>query len=432
MATAAFQTEGGCNADGKGASIWDVFTARKGRIKHGHNASTACNFYEDYKKDILLAKSLGIPNFRFSISWPRIMPGGTLVNRSGIDYYNRVIDTMLENSITPWVTLYHWDLPQELELKGGWTNRDSIEWFSDYAAVCAKHFGDRVQNWMVMNEPSVFTGAGYFLGIHAPGRRGLANFLKAMHHATLATAAGGRVLREVLPKATIGTTFSCTLIEPLSGSKRDVAAAARIDTLLNRAFIEPVLGMGYPQDSLPVLKKINRYMQPGDNEAMAFDFDFIGLQCYTREIIRASRFTPYIGAALVKAEKRKVKVTDMKWEVYPPALYHMLKQFDAYPQIRQLLVTENGAAFPDNVENGAVNDPLREQYLQEHIAQVLRAKDEGVKVDGYFVWTLTDNFEWAEGYAARFGLIHTNFETQQRIIKQSGYWYRDFLKTHNK
>lgn len=430
VATAAFQIEGSHEADGKGLSIWDVFTAKKGRIKSGHHAIDACDFYNCYKDDVALIRELNIKNFRFSISWARIMPTGQYpVNQAGIDHYNRIIDFLLECGIEPWVTLYHWDLPHALELKGGWTNRESINWLTDYADVCARSFGDRVTNWMVMNEPSVFTGAGYFLGIHAPGRRGIYNYLKAVHHVTLATAAGGRVLRDLVPKGNIGTTFSCTYIEPASGSKRDVAAAKRVDTLLNRAFIEPILGMGYPQEDLPVVRRMNAYMQPGDLEAMAFDFDFIGLQCYTREVVKASFFTPYMGARLISAKKRGIKIlTEMGWEVYPESIYHLLKKFSEYKDIRKILITENGAAFPDIVKDEQVNDTLRTKYIQDHLAQLLRAKEEGVNVQGYFVWSLTDNFEWAEGYHARFGLIHVDFETQKRTIKQSGLWFKKFLE----
>lgn len=429
VSTAAFQIEGGHDADGKGLSIWDVFTAKKGRVKSGHHAMTACNFYGCYEDDIQLINELNIPNFRFSISWSRLLPNGTgEFNQKGIDYYNNLIDHILQRGIEPWVTIYHWDLPHALELKGGWTNRECVAWFTEFATLCAKSFGDRVKNWMVINEPSVFTGAGYFLGIHAPGKRGLSNFFKAVHHVTLATAAGGRVLRELFPHANIGTTFSCTHIEPVSDKKRHIAAAKRVDTLLNRTFIEPIIGLGYPMDDLPVLRKLNRYMHPEDRNNMAFDFDFIGLQCYTREIVRSSMLTPYIGAALVSAEKRKVPlITAMKWEVYPEAMHHILTKFNQYEGIKKIIITENGAAFPDIVENGEVNDTLRTQYIQDHLAQVLKAKDEGVKVDGYFVWSLTDNFEWAEGYHARFGLIHVDFETQQRTIKQSGRWYSQFL-----
>jgi beta-glucosidase len=420
--------EGSHDADGKGLSIWDVFTDKKGNIKGGHHARNACNFYTLYKEDIQLIRSLNIHNFRFSLSWPRLMPTGVHpINQAGIDYYNRLIDHLLECNIDPWVTLYHWDLPQALELRGGWTNRDIVHWFEDYTALCARHFGDRVSNWMVMNEPSVFTGAGYFLGVHAPGKRGLSNYLKAVHHATLATATSARVLRSMLPQANIGTTFSCTHIEPLSNSPRDLAAAKRVDALLNRTFIEPLLGLGYPQNDVPVLKKLDRYILPNDDKDMVFNFDFIGLQCYTREIIKSSFFTPYIHAALVKAERRNVPTTDMKWEVYPPSIYHILKKFAAYPSIPKIIITENGAAFPDTVVAGRVADNQRTQYIQDHLLQVLKAQQEGVPVEGYFVWSLTDNFEWAEGYHPRFGLIYVDYDTQQRIVKQSGQWFGEFL-----
>lgn len=427
VSTAAFQIEGAHDADGKGSSIWDVFTAQKGKIKNNHHAITACDFYNLYQNDINLIRELNIPNFRFSISWSRIMPTGVQpVNQAGIDYYNKIIDSLLEHNIEPWVTLYHWDLPHALELKGGWTNRESVSWFSEYVEICAQYFGDRVKNWMVINEPSVFTGAGYFLGIHAPGKKGITNYLKAMHHVTLATTAGAKILRNKVSKANIGTTFSCTHIEPFSQNQKDVEAAKRVDTLINRTFIEPILGLGYPQDDLPVLKKLNNYILEDDLNNLAFDFDFIGLQCYTREVVKSSLLIPYIGAELISAEKRNVISTEMGWEVYPPALYHVLKKFNDY-KIKKIIITENGAAFPDTVSNGKVYDIKRTHYIQDHLEQILKAKEDGYNVDGYFVWSLTDNFEWAEGYNARFGLIHVDFETQKRTIKHSGLWFGDFL-----
>ncbi|MBZ4033350.1 beta-glucosidase [Flavobacterium sp. 17A] len=428
VSTAAFQIEGAHDSDGKGSSIWDVFTSQKGKIKNGHHALTACDFYNTYQDDINLINELNIPNFRFSISWPRIMPTGVHpINQAGIDYYNKIIDSLLASGIEPWITLYHWDLPHALEVKGGWTNRESVSWFSDYVEVCIQYFGDRVKNWMVINEPSVFTGAGYFLGIHAPGRKGITNYLKAMHHVTLATAAGAKIIRERIPNANIGTTFSCTHIEPATDSAKDIEAAKRVDTLLNRTFIEPILGMGYPQKDLSVLKKLNNYIAPEDLDNLAFDFDFIGLQCYTREVVKSSILTPYIGAELVSAEKRNVISTDMGWEVYPPAMYHILKKFNEYDNIKKIIITENGAAFPDIVKNGKVHDIKRTHFIQDNLEQILKAKNDGLNVDGYFVWSLTDNFEWAEGYNARFGLIHVDFETQKRTIKNSGLWFKDFL-----
>ncbi len=429
VATAAFQIEGAYDHEGKGQSIWDVFSAKKGNILNGHKPGDACDFYNRYEADIDLIKQLNIPNFRFSISWSRVFPEGIgSVNQAGIDYYNRVIDYCIKRGVTPWVTLYHWDLPHALELKGGWTNREIVTWFTEFVIVCAKNFGDRVKNWMIMNEPSVFTGAGYFLGIHAPGRKGLGNFMPAVHHAVLCMAAGGRTLRSILPDAQIGTTFSCSYIEPASDKPRDVMAAKRVDTLLNRVYIEPTLGLGYPVVDLPILKKMDKYIQPGDMESAKFDFDFIGIQLYTREIVKYSLLTPYVHASLIGAKKRNVPLTDMGWEVYPPAIYEILKKFNAYTGIKKIYVTENGAAFPDEVKDGKVHDPRRVEYLQNYLKQVLKAKNEGYKVSGYFVWTLTDNFEWAEGYHPRFGLIHVNFDTQQRIIKSSGQWYGGFIK----
>jgi beta-glucosidase len=429
VSTAAFQIEGAYDVDGKGMSIWDAFTAKKGKVLNGHKADVACDFYNNYQADIDLVKKLNIPNFRFSISWTRVLPNGTgEVNQAGIDYYNRVIDYCISQGIEPWVTIYHWDLPQILEDKGGWTNRGIVGWFTEFVALCAKSFGDRVKYWMVMNEPSVFSGAGYFFGIHAPGRTGLKNFLPVIHHVVLCMVAGAKKLREILPAAIIGTTFSCSYIEPRSDNKRDVKAAKVADALVNRLFIEPVLGLGYPISDMPVLKGLEKFYQPGDEQNMVFDFDFIGLQNYTREIVRYSFFTPYINASLVKAKDRNVDTTVMGWEVYPPAIYHIIKKFDAYPQIKKILITENGAAFPDSLADDEVSDPKRVAYLQNHLREVLKAKQEGCRVEGYFVWTLTDNFEWAEGYHPRFGLVHVDFTTQKRIIKSSGKWYADFLK----
>lgn len=428
VSTAAFQTEGAWNADGKGASIWDAFTQKKGKVHENQNAFTACDFYNRYEQDIDLIKQLNIPNFRFSISWSRILPNGTgAVNQVGIDYYNRVIDYCLKVGVEPWLTLYHWDLPQVLEAQGGWAIRDVIQWFTNFTSICAQQFGDRVKNWMVMNEPAVFTGAGYFLGIHAPGRTGLKSFLPAVHHVTLSIAEGARTLRGILPNAHIGTTFSCSHIEPYSTKPNDVAAAKRADVLINRLFIEPILGLGYPTADLPVLQKLEKYIKEGDIQKLAFDFDFIGIQNYTREIVQSSFFTPYIGAKLVEAKTRNVPLTEMGWEVYPQAMYGVIKKFSAYPQIKNIYITENGSAFKDTLNNGQIDDVLRIQYLQDNLEQILKAKQEGCPVNGYFVWTLTDNFEWAEGYRPRFGLIHIDFDTQERLIKNSGHWYKSFL-----
>lgn len=428
ISSSALQTEGAFNADGKGLSIWDDFSSRKNTILNNDSPKIACDFYNKFRKDIALVKQLGIPNFRISFSWARIIPAGTgEINQAGLDFYHKVIDTCIEFGIEPWVTLYHWDLPMELEKKGGWTNRDIIKWFEEYVKVCIGNFKEKVKYWLILNEPMVFTGAGYFLGVHAPGKKGLSNFLPAMHHAVLCQSIGLRVIKSIQPLAQVGTTFSCSYITPNSTSKSDTKAAERMNTLLNRIFIEPSLGLGYPTASIPFLKNIKKYILPGDEDLMRADFDFIGIQNYTREVVKHTWHIPYLRAKIVPADKRKVYRTEMNWEVYPEAIYFMIKQFSAYKGVKKIIVTENGAAFQDEVLQHKVEDINRTLFIKANLECVLKAKLEGAKITGYFVWSLTDNFEWAEGYKKRFGLVYVNFNSQKRIIKDSGYWYRDFL-----
>lgn len=429
VSTAAYQIEGAHNKDGKGPSIWDVFVQKKKRILQGQHGNIACDFYHRYPEDLELMHSLNIYNHRFSIAWSRIFPEGNgQINQQGVDFYNKLIDRSLELGIKPWITLYHWDMPYALDRKGGWTNRDVKEWFGEYVATCVKHFGDRVKDWIVLNEPTVFCAAGYFFGIHAPGKKGLDTFLAAAHHTALAQAHGARIIKSLQTDSNVGTTFSCSHVQPFSSKEKDIRAAKKADLLLNRLFIEPLLGLGYPTDGIKVLNGIEKYMQQNDEQDLRFNMDFIGLQNYTREIIKHSYFVPYLRAEIVSAKKRAVETTSMNWEVYPESVYHILKKFSTYPNIPPLIITENGAAFPDDMVNGQINDLKRKQYLQDAIQQVLRAKQEGVNVKGYFVWTFLDNFEWAEGYIPRFGLVYVDFPTQQRIVKASGHWYAGFLK----
>jgi len=431
VSSSAYQTEGACREDGKGPSIWDVFSTTPGRIAGGQSGNAACDFYERYVQDLILMQYMNIRNFRFSISWPRILPEGRgRINEKGIDYYNCLIDFCLEQQIEPWITLYHWDLPQALEQQGGWTNRDVIHWFSDYAELCMKKFSDRVRYWMVLNEPAVFTGAGYFLGLHAPGRKGLSSFLPAVHHAALAQGMGGRLIRSFRSDLQVGTTFSCAPVDAADTTKAAAMAAQKIDVILNRLFIEPLLGLGYPASDLKVLHQLEKYMQPGDEKLLPFDMDFIGLQNYTREVAQHSPMVPYVNAKIIKASRRNVPRTAMDWEIYPEGMYRILKRFAAYKNIKSIIITENGAAFDDQVTNGTVNDEERVDYLRRYLFNVCRAKREGVPVNGYFAWSFTDNFEWTEGYSKRFGLVHVDYATQKRIIKSSGLWYKRLLESH--
>jgi beta-glucosidase len=425
----AFQNEGAHDKDGRGKSIWDTFAQRKGKIKDGSHAHTAADFYHRYRQDLLLAKQLGFSVFRFSISWTRILPKGTgEVNLAGIAFYHRLIDACLELGLTPYVTLYHWDLPQALELKGGWCHRGIIFAFEEYVRICVKEYGDKVKHWIVMNEPFGFTSLGYMLGVHAPGKFGLSYFLPAVHHAVLAQAEGARVIRDEVPGACIGVAYSCSHVIPYTQSEQDILAARKADALFNRLFLEPALGMGYPVEDMPLLKRIERrYALWRDWDKMAFDFDFIGIQHYFPLVVRYNAFMPIVGISEVKPKYRRVPMTALGWEISASGMYAVLKQFGAYRGVRRIIVTEGGAAFNDLPEGESVRDAGRIAYFQDYLGAVLQAKREGVQVEGYFAWTLTDNWEWAEGYRARFGLVYVDFNTQQRIIKDSGHWFSRLL-----
>ncbi|MBN2613483.1 MAG: beta-glucosidase [Bacteroidales bacterium] len=428
-AAAAYQTEGAVDTDGKGPSIWDVFTHRKGKIKNNENGDTATDFYRNYKEDIRLLHSINLNAFRFSLSWPRIMPEGRgAINEKGLDYYEKVIDFCLERGIEPWVTLYHWDLPQALEDKGGWTNRDITGWFADYVDVCTRRFGKKVKNWIVLNEPMTFTGLGYYTGYHAPGRKGLRNFLPAAHHAALCQAEGGRIIRNNVKKAHTGTTFSLSHVKPLKKSELHTKAAQRIDAIVNRLFIEPALGMGYPYDAIPLLKRIEKYFKPGDEKKLKFDFDFYGVQYYFRLVSRFSLIPPLIFASEVPPEKRDAVVNAMGFEVYPKGLYKVLNKVWEYEGVKKIVVTECGVCYEDKLDNGTVHDPERTEYIKQSIDYTLKAIEKGVNIEGFFVWSLTDNFEWSEGYSPRFGLVYTDYPSLDRYIKDSGLWLRGFLK----
>ena len=432
VAIAAAQNEGAWSEGDRGPSIWDVFARRQGKIKGNAKPYSTTDFYHRFKDDLLLVKALGFNTFRFSLSWSRIIPDGNgKISQQGLSFYHKVIDECLKQDITPFVTLYHWDLPHALEQKGGWTSHLMNRWFIRYTSACAEAFGDKAKNWIVLNEPFGFTSLGYMLGRHAPGKTGLDNFLKAVHHAALAQADGGRILRSEVRNAYIGTSFSCSEVKPYTDKPEDAEAARKTDILLNRLFIEPLLGKGYPNENFKLIEKlelVNKSWKFADR--LQFDFDFIGVQNYFSVTVKHNPFIPYVNASEVKAATRKMPYTGMGWEISPDGFYNIIRKFWKYGGVKEIIVSESGAAFTDKLVNGQVFDVQRVRYHQQYLQALLRAKKDGVKIKGYFAWTLTDNFEWSEGYHARFGLVHVDFKTQLRTVKQSGYWFRDFLNTN--
>lgn len=430
VAISAAQNEGAHNLHGRGPSIWDAFSRRNGKIENGAKPHITCDFYNLYKTDLLLVKALGFKVFRFSISWSRILPDGVgEINNVGIAFYNKVIDECLRLGLTPFVTLYHWDLPHALDKEGGWTSHRMHSWFARFVTVCAEAFGDRVKNWIILNEPMGFVSLGYMLGKHAPGKIGLSNFLPALHNAVLAQADGGRIIRQLVKDAYIGTSFSCSEIIPFSQREEDVLAAQRMDILMNRLFIEPALGYGYPrEDDFKLIEKLEIYNKTWKyTERVQFDFDFIGVQNYFPLVIKFNPVIPIVQASEVKAVTRRAPRTALGWEISGDSFYRMLKRFAGYNGVKDIIVTEGGAAFKDSMVNGEVNDVERVNYFKEYLSGMARAKDEGVPVKGYFVWTLMDNFEWSFGFNARFGIVYTDFSTRQRTVKASGHWFRNFF-----
>ncbi len=431
VAIAAAQNEGAWQKGGRGPSIWDNFARRSGKIKGGATPYTACDFYHRYKDDLLLVKALGFNVFRFSIAWSRILPDGNgRINKEGIAFYHQVIDECLMLGLTPFITLYHWDLPQELQKQGGWTSRMMLKWFSRFVTICAEAYGHKVKHWIILNEPMGFTSLGYMLGKHAPGKTGLNHFLPAIHHAALAQAEGGRIIRDIVSKAQIGTTFSCSEVLPYRDDRpEDIAAAKRMDILLNRLFVEPTLGRGYPQeDGFKLMDQLHLHNKAWKyTDKLQFNFDFIGLQNYFPVVIRHNPLIPYIQASEVKAATRKVPHTSMGWEINADSFYRIIKRFWLYGGVKAIYITENGAAFKDEWKNGVIDDQDRISYFKQYLAALYKAKQEGINLKGYMAWTLMDNFEWSEGYKQKFGLVHVNVESQLRTIKASGYWWRNFL-----
>lgn len=429
VATAAFQIEGSPDADGKGPSIWDTFSHQKNKIQDGTTADVATDSYRRYRDDIDLIDRLGFDAYRFSLSWPRIYPTGSgKVNQAGIDHYRRVVEACLARGIEPWVTLYHWDLPQGLEDRGGWTNRETAKHFADYAFTMGEALGDLVTNWMLFNEPLNVVISGHLVGNFAPGKRSLHAYFAALHHVNLATGMGERALRTADPDAVIGTTQYLT--PPIGKGPGPLAGMAEraADAVLNRAFVEPIIGRGYPWRDAPILAGVRAFMRDGDETEMVADLDFLGVQYYTR--LRA-QWLPIPGLWTVPAfgggDGSGDDVTSLGWEIMPEGLGMVLDRMHAYGVFDRIVVTEGGASFDDRLVDGRVHDPRRIDYYRTHIAEVAAARDRGVPVDGYFAWSLMDNFEWALGLVPRFGLVYVDYDSQERYIKDSGYWFAEQL-----
>jgi beta-glucosidase len=420
-ATAAYQVEGAATEDGRGESIWDRFSATPGKVVNGDTGAVACDTYHRYAEDIGLMRSLGIGAFRLSVAWPRILPEGRgRVNQAGLDFYDRLVDDSLANGLDPYVTLYHWDLPQVLEDRGGWPARETVEAFTEYTEVVVSRLGDRVRHWITQNEPWVASWLGYGLGLHAPGRKSDSDALAAGHHILVAHGRAAEVLRREAPASEVGIAIDLVPMYPFSDNEADVEAAHREDGFRNRWFLEPVLGRGYPEDMLERYDEILPTIEDGDMDTIAAPLDFLGINYYTRSVVRAS-----VGEVPAEGAEH----TEMGWEVYPDGLYRLLVHLQTVYEPPELYITENGAAFADARENGRVADSRRVSYLEGHLDAVVAAIAEGVPVRGYFLWSLLDNFEWAFGYSRRFGIVYVDFDTLERVPKDSFTWYRDFIAT---
>ncbi len=428
-ATCAYQIEGAWDEDGRGESIWDRFSHTPGNIIDGSNGDIACDHYHRWPEDIALMKSLGLRAYRFSIAWPRILPDGRgRVNQAGLDFYRRLVDGLLEAGITPFATLYHWDLPQALQDAGGWPARATAEAFVEYADVVSTALGDRVTNWITHNEPWCISFLSHLLGVHAPGLRDPLAALRAAHHVLLSHGWAVPVIRANSPNAEVGITLNFEWIDPACRSAADARMARESDGRFNRWFLDPLYGRHYPADAVagfaPALPNGLEFVLPGDLDAIATPTDFLGVNYYTRRVARDETAADNLPQAIFADRAR----TDIGWEEYPEGLYNLLNRLHFEYRPPKLYITENGASFNEGPDaTGRVADTRRVNYLHDHFSAAHRAISNGVPLAGYFVWSLMDNFEWAEGYRQRFGVVWVDYETQQRVVKDSGRWYQSVI-----
>ncbi len=434
-ATAAYQIEGAVNEDGRSQSIWDAFARTPGKVINGDTGDIACDHYHRWKEDIKLIKELGCHNYRFSIAWPRLLPQGTgKVNQPGIDFYNRLIDELLNASIRPLVTLYHWDIPTALP--NAWLDRGVVSAFSEFTSVAARAFGDRVKDWVTINEPWCASFLSYKLGIHAPGLRNTYQALVAAHHLLLAHGEALQILHRESPQSRAGIAVNLSPFYPATQAVQDQEAARYGDGELARWFLDPLYGRGYPIDIIRDLHKSGYlkaekldYVVDGDMNIIARPADFLGINYYSRNVVKASAEHPNDSTRFDFSDDKRVERTDIGWEVYPYGLYEVLERVHRDYAPSEILITENGASYGDEPGNdGEVHDDKRIAYLQSHLEQVAIAIKAGIPVKGYYLWSLMDNFEWSLGYSQRFGIIHVDYRTQKRTLKDSAKWYSQIIR----
>ena len=437
IATSSYQIEGAPTAGGRGPSVWDIFSHTHGKIKNNDNGDVACDHYHLYQDDIKLMKDLGVNAYRFSIAWPRIFPKGTekTVNQKGIDFYDSLVDTLLENDIKPFATLNHWDMPQGLEDLGGWTNRQVVNEFVKYGYYTSKHLGDRVIDWITHNEPWCISFLGYIEGRKPPGLKNeWAKSLATAHHLLLSH---GKVITEIknnVKNAKVGITLNLNTAIPASDSDYDKKACDFYDSQLNRLYLDPLYNQKYPEILFNGLKEKNlikdddlKYIKEGDLQIISTRTDFLGVNYYSRAVIRNEEVDESINST--KNVEMGPK-TDFGWEVHPPGIYDLIMKLHKDYNVIDIIITENGCSYGDSPDqNNKINDINRINYHDSHISQVLKAVADGAPCTGYFAWSLMDNFEWAEGYSQRFGLIWVDFKTLERIPKESYYWYKNFLSS---
>jgi beta-glucosidase len=426
-ATASYQIEGAWNEDGKGESTWDRFSHTPGAIYQNQNGDVACDHYHRYEEDVELMAEIGLKAYRFSISWPRIFPEGRgKINPKGVSFYERLINKLLEKNIKPAITLYHWDLPQALEDKGGWLNRDTAKYFSEYASFIFYKFGDMVPIWITLNEPFVNAFLGYAWGWHAPGKKDLKGAFVAGHNLLLAHGLAVQAYKEGGYNGNIGITINVAAVYPYTNSEEDLKAVQVQDAFENRWFIEPIFRKKYPEVIWKILEKnyLSFDFPISDFDIISSPIDFLGINYYTRNIVAHDESNKFLGLKRIEGPNER---TEMGWEIYPDGLYDILIQLYRDYKI-PIYITENGAAYNDKLENGKVEDNKRIEYLREHIKRAYFAIRDGVDLRGYFVWSLMDNFEWAHGYSKRFGIIYVDYDTQKRILKDSAYFYKKVIE----